>query len=83
MKLSINAPITFTVLLSALISCNKTCPSDLEACQLEPDSGPCEAAITKYYFDTDEEKCKSFLYGGCDGTVPFDSMEECLQCECN
>jgi hypothetical protein len=38
--------------------------------------------MVKYYFDKYEKKCKEFLYGGCEGTVPFDSMEECLECEC-
>lgn len=46
-------------------------------CTLEPDAGKCEAAITKYYFDKNEGKCKEFLWGGCDGTVPFDMLEVC------
>ena len=51
-------------------------------CELEPDSGPCEAAITKYYYDSSEDKCKEFIYGGCQGTIPFDTLEECIECEC-
>ena len=50
-------------------------------CELPPDSGPCEAAITKYYFDQETQECKAFLWGGCDGIVPFDTLEECQQCE--
>lgn len=54
---------------------------DLSRCQLEPEAGPCEALVYKYYFDKDEQKCKEFFWGGCDGVVPFDTLEECRECE--
>jgi hypothetical protein len=54
-----------------------------EICMVEPNSGPCEAYIIKYYFDKEEKKCKEFVYGGCEGVVPFDTLDECKQCECN
>jgi len=46
-------------------------------CNLEPDAGSCEAAMSRYFFDKEEGKCKEFLWGGCDGTVPFDLLEVC------
>lgn len=46
-------------------------------CNLEPDPGNCEAAMPRYYFDKEERTCKEFLWGGCDGTVPFDLLEVC------
>ncbi len=52
-------------------------------CLLEPDSGPCEAAITRYYFDQEEGICKEFMWGGCQGTVPFEYIEGCKPCEDN
>lgn len=52
-----------------------------DRCELFPDSGPCEAAFPKFYFDQEEQKCKEFLWGGCNGTVPFDTLEECQVCE--
>tara|TARA_B100001057_G_C22270643_1_gene726806 strand:+ start:304 stop:534 length:231 start_codon:yes stop_codon:yes gene_type:complete len=70
--------VILTLLLFTFSSCNKSCPS----CELNPETGPCYAAITKYYYDSEEGKCKEFTYGGCGGTVPFDSMEECLECGC-
>ncbi len=83
MKLSYKYISTFVHLLLILTACGKSCPSNIPTCELEPDSGPCEAAITKYYFDKEEKKCTTFLYGGCYGVIPFNSIEECLQCECN
>jgi hypothetical protein len=56
------------------------CQSDdkeTSRCDLRPDPGPCEAAIIKYYFDKNEQRCKQFYWGGCDGVVPFNSLQEC------
>ena len=50
-------------------------------CDLEPDSGPCFAAFRRYYFDREEQECKEFIWGGCNGTVPFETLEACRQCE--
>lgn len=46
-------------------------------CSLEPKVGKCRAAIVKYYFDTSDNKCKSFIWGGCGGVVPFDNFKNC------
>ena len=45
--------------------------------QLDPDPGPCEAAIARYYYDRTEQECKAFMWGGCGGVVPFETREEC------
>lgn len=66
----------FTWSLSACIKCDEP----VSACSLTPDSGPCEAYIPKYYYDQEAGECKEFIWGGCDGVVPFDSMEECKEC---
>ncbi len=50
-------------------------------CDLEPDVGPCDAAFPRYYFDQETQECKEFIWGGCEGTVPFETMEECRICE--
>jgi len=49
-------------------------------CRLKPDPGPCKGAFTMYYFDKTEQQCKEFTWGGCHGTVPFETMEECQAC---
>lgn len=50
-------------------------------CNLEPEPGPCFALVRRYYFDKEEQECKEFIWGGCNGTVPFETMEACRQCE--
>lgn len=47
------------------------------ACYLVPDIGPCFGAFTKYYYDQNTNNCKSFTWGGCDGVVPFNTLQEC------
>lgn len=46
-------------------------------CSLKPEKGPCKALFWKYAYDPNINQCKEFLYGGCDGVVPFDTKEEC------
>jgi len=75
----------FLLLLFAIVitysfsSCTQTA---CDACDLEPDPGFCRAIVPKYYFDKNENKCKEFIWGGCLGVVPFDSLEECEACGC-
>jgi len=72
--------VLLTSLFFLLIGCeNSTC----NRCELEPDPGLCKAHFPKYYFDKEEQKCKEFIWGGCNGSVPFDTMEECQTCDCN
>ena len=52
-------------------------------CDLIPNQGPCEAYFPKYYFDQEEKMCKEFIWGGCDGVVPFNTLEQCEECACN
>ena len=46
-------------------------------CDLEPDPGPCFAAIQAYYFNQDSQSCAEFTWGGCGGVVPFETLDEC------
>ena len=71
-----NRLLTFVVVLLMMSLTN--CKDD--RCNLEPDAGPCYALITKYYYDKKAKQCKSFTYGGCDGVVPFDTLEDCKNC---
>jgi len=51
-------------------------------CDLIPDPGTCKAYLPRYYYDKKEGKCKEFIYGGCNGVVPFLTLEECEKCDC-
>lgn len=74
---------SFLLFVGVAFSCTKDdCPKP-DACNLAPDPGPCEALITKYYYNQKAGKCESFDWGGCGGTVPFDTWQECKECECN
>lgn len=46
-------------------------------CGLEPVDGNCKAFLERGYYDKKVKKCRNFIYGGCGGTVPFDSVEAC------
>lgn len=46
-------------------------------CSLKPETGPCKALFKKYYYDASSKTCKSFIWGGCGGVVPFDTLEDC------
>ena len=51
-------------------------------CGLTPDPGPCKGLFQKFYFDPGQGKCRSFFHGGCQGVVPFETLEECQsRCE--
>ena len=58
-------------------SMNKESTFDSSRCYLEPDGGTCKALFKRYYFDLTEGICKPFNYGGCNGVVPFENLEEC------
>lgn len=49
-----------------------------DVCDLRGESGPCQARIIRYYYNPEEDKCKVFLYGGCEGNENnFKDMKEC------
>jgi|GEM_PF-868715 len=53
-------------------------------CDMLPDAGPCRSLIPKYYYEEESGSCQQFMWGGCQGSVPFDTMAECeAACEAN
>jgi hypothetical protein len=82
MKNTLVSLAALTIILLSFTQCDKECLKS-DRCKLEPDPGNCFAAITKFYYDKNEKKCKEFVWGGCGGVVPFETMEECKkQCDC-
>uniref|UniRef100_A0A3B3ZM89 BPTI/Kunitz inhibitor domain-containing protein n=1 Tax=Periophthalmus magnuspinnatus TaxID=409849 RepID=A0A3B3ZM89_9GOBI len=49
-------------------------------CGVAPESGPCRAAFSMFYFDPETQSCKTFLYGGCRGNANrYGSEQECTE----
>jgi hypothetical protein len=66
----------------ALTSCTTTQKKLDSKCYSQPKTGKCKAMINKYYFDFNSGTCKTFIWGGCGGNVPFQTMKECKKsCE--
>lgn len=76
---------TYYVLLCILATCFYACTDNDDTltsrCGLAPDAGDCEAAIPRYYYDQEKQACKEFIWGGCGGVVPFETLEECSDCQ--
>ena len=59
--------------------CCPQCVSAAPICSLKPDSGPCEAAIRKFFYNSTTDRCELFIYGGCGGNDNrFDTRSECI-----
>jgi len=51
-------------------------------CYLEPDVGPCDGICPRYYYNQETYECEEFSWGCCEGLVPFNTLEECINtCE--
>jgi hypothetical protein len=44
---------------------------DKAICRKKPERGPCKGMFQSYYFDAVSHSCKMFIWGGCQGSVPF------------
>ena len=56
--------------------------AQVEACLLQPDPGPCEAAIPAWHFDPLTQMGTEFTWGGCEGVVPFATVAACQASGC-
>lgn len=64
------------------ISTPKTSKPAHFTCKMSPQAGSCRAAIPRFFYDSQSSKCEQFSWGGCGGTVPFQTLEACqLACE--
>jgi len=70
----------FALLILVLVftSCVSTKETALpKKCFEKQNSGMCKAYFKKYYFNVEDKKCKSFVWGGCGGNIPFNTLDEC------
>lgn len=49
-----------------------------DVCYQEPEVGPGRAAIQRFYYDSEADSCKSFIWGGNKGSVPFEALDNCI-----
>ena len=77
---SISKASTVLFISTFFMSCNKN-NENVPGCSLIPDPGNCESYIPKYFYNQNTKRCEEFIWGGCGGTVPFDSMKECKACQ--
>jgi hypothetical protein len=47
--------------------CDCTMEYPISRCDLPQDSGPCDGAFSRYFFDAATDSCELFSYGGCEG----------------
>lgn len=65
-----------------LTACSSKSDKLSSKCYTVPKTGNCKAMINKYYFNIEDKSCKSFIWGGCGGNIPFQTLEECKKtCE--
>ncbi|XP_042318306.1 papilin-like [Sceloporus undulatus] len=49
-----------------------------DICKLPPETGPCAAAMLRYYYNSATKTCETFSYGGCEGNDNrFNTQKEC------
>lgn len=52
----------------------------LDACFLPQIKGPCDGYYPLWFYDSDLNRCRQFIYGGCLGNNnKFQTIEECEQ----
>ncbi len=47
------------------------------SCLTKPDAGPGRAREQRFYYDYRDNRCKAFYYGGRQGRVPFQTLQDC------
>lgn len=49
------------------------------ACEQKPSSGRCNDSLTRFYYDAGWQECRAFIWGGCQGNAPFETMRTCVE----
>nr|XP_054928901.1 papilin-like [Dermacentor andersoni] len=62
--------------------CEQTClhQEKLDPCEPSAAPGPCRGSYKRFYYDRQDNQCKRFTYGGCQGNANnFATEEECSE----
>ena len=76
----------YKMLIIAVLLSSCSAPVDINSpgnsCGLKPQTGQCKAYFPRYYFNAQTNFCEVFIWGGCGGVVPFETLPGCQQvCE--
>ncbi len=63
----------------SLVGCLHTTESSQRpaVCLQKPEAGHCRAAFKKYFYNNQTQSCEMFIWGGCGGNVPFETLQQC------
>ncbi|XP_070495247.1 PI-stichotoxin-Hcr2n-like [Chironomus tepperi] len=62
---------------------NANLANNYSVCTQPKYQGPCRSSMPRYYYDTDQKKCLSFTYGGCNPNGNnFETITKCNE-TCN
>jgi len=66
-----------SLIIFSFTACSSTNQKLGSKCYEVPQTGKCRAMFTKYYFNQENKKCEKFVWGGCGGNIPFETLKEC------
>ncbi len=65
-------------LLLIAAPCSGGGPLEGRACELPPDSGPCDGMCPRWFFNPESGQCEEFIWGCCGGNANnFETLKEC------
>ncbi|KAH3843613.1 hypothetical protein DPMN_117136, partial [Dreissena polymorpha] len=71
--------VSFLLLATLIGTASSQYPWGESVCKLPAETGPCDAVIPKYFFNTSTCTCELFIYGGCGGNGNrFETYGECM-----
>lgn len=51
---------------------------DEDTCRMPREIGDCKEFTERWYYDSSDEECRAFLFGGCNGNANnFDTLDAC------
>lgn len=65
------------------MNCNSDCDIKIDTCKESPPMDElCAAAFTRWFYNTETNKCEQIGYSGC-SQKGFDTKQACEACKCN
>lgn len=81
MRTQFRAALIAVAISVVVCACGKTNRCEMYPADYHPSDYECMASIQRWYFDSKDDVCKKFDWGGCNDVKPFESREAC-EAEC-